>query len=61
MARVKQAVSLVRTAIAKMQFREEYNTIIGMMDMAVWLNKMTFKERADLKEELEEKYITLEW
>jgi hypothetical protein len=60
MARIKQAVSIVRAAIDKMRFREEYYTIVGMMEMAVRLDKMTFEEKRELTDALDDKYETLD-
>ena len=59
MARVNKAVQIVEAAINKMEWRDEYNIIIGMLNMAQRLDKLTFEERKELTAKLEDKYETL--
>lgn len=60
MARVKQAVQIVQMTIDKMSWRDDYFVIVGMMEMAVRLDRMTVEERRELMAKLEDKYETLE-
>ena len=61
MARVKEAVLIVRRVIEKMTYREEYYAIVGMMQMAVMLDRMTLAEHDELTVMLDDKLETLVW
>lgn len=55
MARVKRAITIIKKAIANMQFTEDYGEISGMIIMANLLNHITDEERAELKAMLDNK------
>ena len=59
MARVKQAIQIVEYEIERMKWRDDYFIIVGMMDMAYRLDRITHEERRALMAKLEDKYETL--
>lgn len=59
MARVKQAIQIVKYEIERLEFREEYQFISGMIHMAERLDKITREEALALTEELNDKYELL--
>jgi hypothetical protein len=59
MARVKQAVMIIRNEIEKMTFTEEDQFIRGMVNMAERLDKITHAEATALLRELDDKYFSL--
>lgn len=59
MARVKQAIQIIRYEIEKMEFQEEENFIRGMINLAERLSKITHEEAQMLYREAEEKYFQL--
>lgn len=54
-----RAVWIVRDAITRMEYQEEYLAIVGMLTMAVRLGIITEGERDELRGELKTKYDTL--
>jgi hypothetical protein len=54
--RVKQAVMIVSDRIERMKYPEDYEFVLGMMEMGLRLDRLTKADWADLNRMLDAKY-----
>jgi hypothetical protein len=59
MGRPKTAIAIIQKEIKKLGFREDYNLVKGMIQMAFMLDRIDLIEREEMNRLLDEKYEEL--